>query len=236
MNNQKLIEKYFNNELSKEEFKQLEEFLESDEQLKDEFFNELEIKRHISKEKHSSLKNRLKELDTKSKKKFHWLPYAAAVVLLIGIASFIYNSQSNHQKLFTENFEIYPNVISPITRGELTQETTEAEAFKLYKQGNYAESTKAFSKAYKETPKDYLLFYKSVSLLAQNKTRESIRTLESYDWEKNHSDFSSDANWYLGLAHLKQNQSKQAQFYFEKVANSESHLSNQAKKILKNIN
>lgn len=235
MNKYELIEKYFSNGLSAEEFQQLEQFLENDSQLRDEFYNELEIKRSIAQEKHTSLKNRFQELDNKVKKKTNWLPYAAAIALLIGIGTFIYNLQPNYQDLYAENFEVYPNVISPTTRSEVSNTDNLAKAFSYYEAGNYSDAANAFNEAYKNNPADYLLFYKGVSLLAQNETEEGIGVLQSYDWELHKSEFSAASNWYLGLAHLKQEQPHKAQSYLKKVANSESNLSKPAQELLKKL-
>lgn len=232
MNQQELIEKYFSNRLTSDEFKQLEQVLNNDSQLRAEFYNELEIKQSIAREKHDTLKSRFQELDNKTKKKISWFRYAAAVAFLIAVGSIIYSVQPNYQNLYTENFEVYPNVINPTTRSETEQETNEAAAFDLYEDGNYSEAAKIFNKAYEKEPKDYLLFYEGMSLLAQSETEEGIHILQSYEWEKNKSDFTAAANWYLGLAFLKQKQSTKAKFYLEKVANSESNLSKQAQKLL----
>ncbi|GAA0892699.1 hypothetical protein GCM10009122_23780 [Fulvivirga kasyanovii] len=232
MNQQELTEKYFSSRLTSDEFKQLEQVLKNDSQLRAEFFNELEIKQTIAQEKHSTLKSRFQELDNKTKKKISWFRYAAAVAFLTAVGSIIYSLQPNYQNLYTENFEVYPNVINLTTRSETEQETNEMAAFDLYEDGNYSEAAKNFNKAYEKEPKDYLIFYKGMSLLAQSETEEGIRVLQSYEWEKNKSDFTAVANWYLGLAFLKQKQSTKAQFYLEKVARSDSNLSKQAQKLL----
>lgn len=235
MKKYELIEKYFSNKLSDEEFGQLEQLLEQDDQLRDEFYHELEVRRAIAHEKHSDLKKRFQELDHNTKKKTRWIPYAAAIALLMAIGSFIYSLPPDHQELYSENFEAYPNVISPTTRSETAQETNETAAFELYEAGKYSEAAGAFGNIYEKEPKDYLLFYKGVSLLAQNQTEEGIRALESYGWEQNGSDFTAAANWYLGLAHLKQKQVDQAKLFLKKVATSESNLTNQAQKLLKQL-
>jgi len=235
MKKHELIEKYFSNRLSDKEFGQLEQLLEQDDQLRDEFYNELELGRAIAHEKHSGLKKRLQELDHDTKKKTRWIPYAAAIALLIGIGSIIYGSGPNYGGLYADNFEVYPNVINLVTRGGNETENSETTAFEFYEEGNYDKATKAFDSLYKKQPKDYLLFYKGVSLLAQNRTEEGIRALQSYDWDLNGSDFTAAANWYLGLAHLKQKGADQAKTFLKKVAASESNLNDQARELLKQL-
>lgn len=234
MKKHELIEKYFSNKLSKEEFEELGQILGNDSELRGEFYEELEIKSSIAQEKHSSLKKRLQALD-KTKKKNRWIPYAAAVALLIGIGTLIYSLPPNHQDLYAENFEVYPNVINPLKRSENTQKTNETVAFELYEAGRYSEAAQAFTDIYQKEPKDYLLFYKGVSLLAQSRTEEGIQALQSYDWEGNGSDFAAASNWYLSLACLKQKEVGKAKTFLKKVATSESNLNNQARELLKQL-
>ncbi|MBR9855894.1 MAG: tetratricopeptide repeat protein [Algicola sp.] len=235
MKKHELIEKYFSNQLSDEEFGQLEQILEKDDQLRDELYNELEVKRAIVHEKHSTLKNRLQELDQNTKKKTRWIPYAAAIALLIGIGSILYAPGPDYQGLYADTFEVYPNVINLVTRGGAEPKNSETIAFELYDAGNYDEAVRAFDSLYKKHPKDYLLFYKGVGLLAQDRTEEGIQALQSYDWELDGSDFTTASNWYLGLAHLKQEQVVQAKLFLEKVAASESNLNTQAQELLKHL-
>lgn len=232
MNKEALIEKYFNNKLTKAEFRQLEKLLKNDQQLKAQFYKELEIKQFIAQEKNSVLKSRFQELERNSQRKPKWIPFAAALALIMGLFSFIYNFLKNDQDLYAENFEVYPNVISPITRSESSQENTETIAFEHYDKGNYDEAIKAFDLAYERIPKDYLLFYKAVSFLAHGQIEEGIRVFKSYGWEQHNSDFSSAANWYLGLAYIEQQQFDLAEIHLRKVVNSESVLSKQAQKLL----
>lgn len=235
MKKHELIRKYFSNKLSEEEFGELEQILENDGQLRDEFYNELELRRAIAHEKHSGLKKRLQELDHDTKKKTRWIPYAAAIALLIGIGSIIYGTGPDHQSLYADNFEVYPNVINLVTRGGNKTENSETTAFEFYEAGKYSEAAEAFANIYEKEPKDYLLLYKGVSLMAQNRTEEGIQTLQSYDWDLNGSDFATASNWYLGLAHLKQKEVDQAKTFLRKVAASDSNLNDQARELLKQL-
>lgn len=56
------------------------------------------------------------------------------------------------------------------------------------------------------------------------------------NWEKNNSDFTQKANWYLGLAYLKQNKLLISKSYFNKVANSNDDIAPQAILLLKELN
>lgn len=236
MNKEALIEKYFSHQLSDAEFNQLKKWIEEDELFKNEFYQQLEIQKIISEANHSQIKERLKRLDKKPKKKNTWYLYAASVTILIVLGFLLYKPQQELQEIYVENFEVYPNVINIATRSGLENKNDASEAFQYYEKELYHEAVLAFDQAYKNHPEDYLLFYKGVSLLAQQKTNEGIKVLHSYDWEKNQSEFTAVANWYLGLAYLKQEQLSLAKLHLQKVMASENHLQIQAQNLLKELN
>ncbi|WP_417872700.1 tetratricopeptide repeat protein [Xanthomarina gelatinilytica] len=235
MNKEALIEKYFSHQLSDAEFNQLKKWIEEDELFKNEFYQQLEIQKTISEANHSQIKERLKRLDNRPKKKNIWYLYAASVTILIILGLLFYKPQQELQGIYAENFEVYPNVINITTRSGSDKENEAAQAFQYYEKGLYGEAVLAFNEAYKNHPEDYLLFYKGVSLLAQHKTNEGINVLLSYDWEKNQSEFAEAANWYLGLAYIKQEQLSIAKLYLQKVMASETHLQIQAQNLLKEL-
>jgi hypothetical protein len=235
MNKEALIEKYFSHQLSDAEFNQLKKWIEEDELFKNEFYQQLEIQKIISEANHSQIKERLKRLDKKPKKKNTWYLYAASVTILIVLGFLLYKPQQELQEIYVENFEVYPNVINIATRSGLENKNDASEAFQYYEKELYHEAVLAFDQAYKNHPEDYLLFYKGVSLLAQQKTNEGIKVLHSYDWEKNQSEFTAAAYWYLGLAYLKQEQLSLAKLHLQKVMASENHLQIQAQNLLKEL-
>ncbi|MCB0389221.1 MAG: hypothetical protein KDD23_11505, partial [Winogradskyella sp.] len=93
MNKEALIEKYFSHQLSDAEFNQLKKWIEEDELFKNEFYQQLEIQKIISEANHSQIKERLKRLDKKPKKKNTWYLYAASVTILIVLGFLLYKPQ-----------------------------------------------------------------------------------------------------------------------------------------------
>lgn len=235
MNKEALIEKYFSHQISDAEFNQLKKWIEEDELFKNEFYQQLEIQKTISEANHSQIKERLKKLSNKPKNKNKWYLYAASVAILMVLGFLFYKPQQELQEIYVENFEAYPNVINIATRSGLENKNDASEAFQYYEKELYHEAVLAFDQAYKNHPEDYLLFYKGVSLLAQQKTNEGINVFLSYDWEKNQSDFTAAAYWYLGLAYLKQEQLSLAKLHLQKVMASENHLQIQAQNLLKEL-
>lgn len=234
MNKEELIERYFSNQLSENEFQQLELLLQEDAELRKNFYNELKIKQAITQEKHESLKERLQKLEKKPTSKKSWYLYAAAVAILIVISSLFYNLPTNDQ-LYAENFEAYPNVINLPTRSEVDPENKEIEAFRLYDAEEFNKAAVAFQDLYDKKEKDYLRFYQGVSLIANNNTIEGIEVLEDYDWKAQQNNFTIPAFWYVGLAYLKLGKTSEARNYFKKVVQSDNPLKNQAQGLLEKL-
>lgn len=238
MKSENLIEKYFNGSLSKEEFLELEKRIDEDEKLRFSFYEQLEVQKAIPKIKHQPLKDRFKKLEENQKRKRNrkWPIYAASIAAILTTIFLLYDPAVNNEMLFAEHFRVYPNVILLSNRGENNKEDFVKEAFLLYETKNYKKASDAFNKLYSISKEDYFLFYQGISLLADNNFQKGIDVLENYNWEKNNSDFTQKANWYLGLAYLKQNKLLISKSYFNKVANSNDDIAPQAILLLKELN
>src|SRR5690606_8595297 len=133
MNKEALVERYFSGQISQEDFLLLETLLENDGEFKKDFHAQLEVRQTIANEKNASLKKRLDRLENKAAPKTRWYPYAAAIIVLIGLGFFFFNARPDHQELYAEYFEAYPNVVAPTVRGNTDLEADEmALAFRHY--------------------------------------------------------------------------------------------------------
>ena len=235
MNKEELIAQYFSGQISKEDFLQLEILLEEDGEFKKDFYAQLEIQHTLMQEKSASLKERLNQLDQKSTSKSKWYLYAAAIAVIIAIASFLYSPQPNYEDLYAENFEVYPNVIAPTVRGnEVPKKDKIQLAFNYYDNKNYTKAAELFKTLYKETGEDYAYFYLSVSLMAEGKTNKAIKILEQHNWHEP-EDYLATAQWYVALGYLKLGNLDKAILYLEKVIVSGKPLANQAKDLLQQL-
>ncbi|RFN58916.1 tetratricopeptide repeat protein [Marixanthomonas ophiurae] len=235
MNKEELIAHYFNGQISKDDFLQLKTLLEEDSEFKKEFYAQLEVQQTISGEKSAPLKERLKKLDQESAPKTKWYFYAAAIVILIAIGSFFYNTQPDYQDLYAKNFEAYPNVIAPTVRGNETPKKDKMElTFHYYDNKEYAKAAELFKTLYKETNEDYAFFYQSVSLMAAGETNKAIIALEQHNWNEP-IDYQTITQWYVGLGYLKLENKEKAKLHLKKVTVSGKPLAKQAKEILQKI-
>ncbi|GGD99830.1 tetratricopeptide repeat protein [Planktosalinus lacus] len=232
MNKEALKENYFSNRLSEAEFVQLEQLLETDATFREEFYDALEIQQALAGEKHRPLKERLQKLDQKPARKNHWYLYAAALVALISIGSLFYNPTPDYEDVYATHFEAYPNVVSLTNRSDAPQEGVAKEAFELYEANQYKEAAAAFQELYRQRPEDYVHFYYGLSLMAGGETEAGIDALETYPWQEENSDFTTVADWYIGLGYVKLGNSTDARFYLQKVADGENSLSKRAQEVL----
>lgn len=235
MNKEELIEHYFSGQISKETFLKLKTLLEKDSAFKNDFYTQLEVQQTIAQEKNIALKERLNNLDQKSAPKTKWYLLAAAITILIAIGSFFYNSQPNYQDLYAKNFEVYPNVITPVVRGdEIPKENNMSLAFGYYENEDYAKAADIFKKLYDETDEDYAFFYHAISLMAAEETTKAITALEQHSWN-DLDNYQTITQWYLGLGYLKLENKEKALFHFKKVSVSDKPLAKPAKEILKKL-
>lgn len=237
MNKEELIEGYFSGQLSNEEFLDLKTLLEEDAEFRNEFHQQLEIQQTIAQEKSAILKDRFQALDKKTAPRPKWYQLAATVAILIGIGLgyIFFSGQTDYQDIYADNFEAYPNVVSPTVRGDSNTDNQDMQsAFRLYDSQQYAKAAHLFGELYKDTQKDYAYFYEAVSLMAAGQTDKAVSNLEQHQWiapEK----YQTNAQWYVALGYLKLENKEKSIIYLKKVANSSAPIANQARKILKTL-
>jgi len=248
MNNSDLIEKYFENSLTPKEQLIFNDLLQNDKTFKKEFIFEKDLKKVIAINQKENLKSTLQNFESKieNKSKIFFLPkkwlVAASIILLVGIGFwFVKNSYfPSDEKLYTQNFELYRNIIQPIVRGENTN-TIEYKAFVAYENKECHKAINLFNSSI-NSEADYIRFYKAMCYLSLNKTSNAINLLlpiaTSETKNDSNKNFKEIANWYLGLAYLKNNEKNKAISQFSLIANhpDKSYKKEEASKILDYLN
>lgn len=122
MNKEDLIEKYFTDTLSNEERILFDKLLQNDQEFKEEFIFQKELKQSIVHQQRETIKKTLQGFeDNLNRKKViplkYWLA-AASVVLVLSLGYFAFSkySASQPEKLFASNFTPYENVVHPTVR------------------------------------------------------------------------------------------------------------------------
>lgn len=237
MDKAELLYRYFSNTLNKDESEALERLLETDMQFKAQFEFETNLKRVAKEKQRNDLKNKLQNFEVKlTKKRAYTAPYflkiAASILLLISTIWFVYTNFGgvNYDNLYTSNFEVYPNTVYTITRGD-TINTFERQAFSAYEIGNYNLALEKFKAA--ET-KDYFKFYMAQSYLEIKEFKKSkVLFLEIIE---NNDAFITESKWYLALIAIKNKDKKMASNYLNDLIKKGGYKSKQAKNILKKLN
>src|SRR5690554_3356428 len=184
MNNSDLIDKYIQKTATPEELQEINRLLIEDPAFKEEFYFHLELKEVIKIEENKKLKKQLQKLDTeKSPKKFYLNIYKVAAVLIIGLGILLFfNTSPNYDKIYAENFEVYPNVVQPVVRNENEEKTLTTKAFIAYENRDFAKASEMFEAISKDTQEEYALFYKAISLMELNQMEQADVILSDTSW------------------------------------------------------
>lgn len=236
MNKSDLIDKYIQKKASTEELEEIKQLMEKDAGFREEVIFQLELRQAVKKEENQKLKQHLKNLEQK-KNSARFIPiiWKAAAVFVIGLSLFwIFNMTPNYEKLYTENFVPYPNIVAPTVRDINSPENDIKKAFRYYDNGDYAKAAEAFKVVYDADKIGYANFYYGVSLMADHQVNKAVEVLESSDWEIP-ARYQNQTDWYLALGFLKTKDKEKAIAYLEKVIRADAVLAPQAKKVLAEI-
>lgn len=228
MNNFDLIEKYFENNLTPKEQIVFNDLLKNNEAFKAEFVFQKDLKKAIAFDQRENLKAMLQNFESKIKKesKVLYLPRkwfaAASIILILGLGTWVIKDTylPSNQKIYTENFVAYRNIIQPVVRSSEVN-TIEYKAFVAYENRECHKAINLFNSS-KNAEAEYIKFYKAMCYLSLSKTEDAINLLlpiaTSKSNENTKSDFKQIANWYLALAYLKNEEEQKAISQFSLIA------------------
>lgn len=234
MNKEDLLNGYFENSLSDEELNLFEELLQNNADFKAEFEFRKELKSAIQHSKRAELKEKLRKHETQNsnlrKLVSNWR-YVAAAVLVLGFGSyFILNNLQNSNDVFTQYYETYPNVVSPVVRADSSDTSLEAKAFLAYENKDFKQAESLFSELFKTQQQEYALFYQAMSYLEiEGKTSDAISLLEKTEWT---NEFKEKSLWYLAMAHLKMKNKQEAKKSLERLNELGNYRQEQVKQLL----
>lgn len=244
MENQKeYIEKYLMGELSGEERRQFEETLKGDPSLQKEVEEYRTMLRGIELGFNRDLKNMLREEENRlrehsakatGRQRTMRIVFAmAAVIALIIVSVFVLrNNKPDTEEILAMYYKPYPNVETPVTRGEQDRQS----GYALYEKGQYKEALKLFDTHLNKFPDDpAALFYSGMCYFELGQTSEAIDFLGKVNRSQNNR-YSRPALWYEGLALIKLKKDKDARKIFEQLSKGDDIYSRQSKEILQKIN
>ncbi len=247
MDNEALINGYFEDTLSEDQRAEFDRLLQSDAEFEADFEFQKELKSALKKEERQKIKSLFSNLDTETlvdsedgrTKKIEtkvisiraWL-VAASVILLLGFGSwllFFNNPDLNTDQLYAANFVPYENVVHPIERGEQLEDL-KTRAFTSYENANYSLALELFKELQVQHNDPYIAFYEAIVLMQLNNHQEAIPLLEGYI--ENDGQLKDRATWYLALAYLKQNDVTESKTQLEKLVEMGSFKEEAAEALL----
>lgn len=230
MENEALIRKYFEYQLSEEEKMLFASLLQNDAAFAKEVEYQKNVKKAITLNEREALKQKLKSYEAKPKlSTAYWLS-AAVVILFFGGLTWFQLKPFSPEELYQEYYQSYPNVVAPTVRGD-NEGNIKSDAFYEYDSGNYEKSLTLFSKIYADEGVDYALFYKAMSLLELNRYKEAIASFDLIETTDNNA-FTPFVKWYKALSYLKLNEKGKAIELLRELAEKENPQQQMARKLL----
>lgn len=228
MNKEDLLNKYFEKSLNEEESAFFYQLIESDLEFKSEFEYRNQVKKAIALNEREKLREKLKSFESKPRRvNSLWYAAAASLVIVFSFYFILFNQNHTSEELYNEYFEVYPNVVQPIVRGDGNSLVN--EAFVAYENENYGQSAQFFQNIYTTTNEEYALFYQGMSLLNADQIQKADDLFETHSWSEN---YIYKVNWYLALSKLKQNQTQEAKELLLKNINSGNYKVEEAEELL----
>lgn len=233
MENESLIDRYFENTLTPQQKTLFDHLLKTDETFAAAVAFEEKTKIAITLENREILKIKLQNLEKKPRNKTSktWLYIAASTILLLGVSLFFMNQTPSNEKLFASYFEPYPNTVAPIVRSS-AQKDLKQDAFVAYEHGEYQRAAQLFHGLTKITNEEYAPFYNAISLMMLDDIEAASTIFETTQWSQN---YQGKANWYLSLCHIKQRKIENAKALLQEVVHDHSYNSEKAKHLLREL-
>lgn len=235
MKNEELIALYFEGKLNADQKARFEDFMQNDEAFKAQVTLEEQVKTAIISTKKDDLRHRLQQLEQPKKtSKYYIIAIAASLIIALGIFSLLKPTQTvSSQDLYAQYFEPYSNIIAPASRGD-EPEDEKSKAFRYYDAKDYKTALNRFEALYTTTQGSYYLFYQGICELELGNTQNAIALFKDHN---NYTDrVSTQTHWYLALAYLKANNTKDAKVLLQTINTKKTYKHKAAEAILKKLN
>ena len=238
-----LIERYFNEDLSKEELEFFEQEMQRDEKFKIEVTQYEYVFGGLKEARARKLKSDFKSLEDQlhtRRPKYNFsvssiMRYGAVatVAVIVTMAAFNFSNLEpaiETEQVFSEYFRPYPNVIAPVTRSTEVLDSDLKHVMSFYDAKDYDAAIEGFDKLLADADlKNELLFYKGVALLAKGDAYEARAHFEMMDPSNN---FSNQRKWYLSLALAQLDEINDAKELLNEIIRDKSYFMIYAKDLL----
>lgn len=242
-----LLDDYLHERLTAQQLVDFQQMLASDPELRKELeLHETLIRGIVLESKTSHFKKHLTELRkeadaiplhepaSKKNRKIPVWGWAAglAAMLLMGFFYFWIAKSVSGETLYADNYEPYPsNVLASITRGDSGM-TLQQQAVQAYENGRYEKAIPMLEEILNKEPENAgWQLVLGICYLENNDAEEAEKTLLKAAQNPN-SLFYQQAQWYLALTYLKQNNKKQAASVLKDLAAQSGVYPQKAKQLL----
>lgn len=241
-----LIDKYFEQSLSKKEQRQFDMLMQEDESFRGDVQFEESVRKAIEQDDILDFRKKINHtLRSQNRKAIFkqltgtYLKYAASVILVVGVGIsvlFYVNSRNSNDYLFSK---AYSETKVNISQSRISSATsmTIAEAMLNYHEGNYYNAIGYFKELLKKDQKNIAVrFYLGISYM-ETDNFENASNAFRYIISDQDNLYIEHAEWYLGLCFLKQDELDKAINQFTIIAqNKQNYYSAQAENMLKKMN
>jgi tetratricopeptide (TPR) repeat protein len=135
----------------------------------------------------------------------------AVFIILFGLSAFYLNIKANPEKLFTDNYRPYePQIMRGASHRSNLKEA--------YTEGKMDSVIWEFKNLNSPIPEEYLLA--GIAFLEKNQPEKAIETFKMLIQTNTNSKtdyFEDDAEYYLAMSYLSNQESEKAMPYFEKI-------------------
>lgn len=231
-----LIEKYFENNLTKKEEASFKKLLVEDAEFKSEFEFQTELQNAIKVSERQNIKKQIQQFDNlENKPIFHlrsFLKYAAILLILISAGIYFFTNQNSSEQLYASYYEAYPNTEISVTRSDTNAQSAFEDAFVAYDLNDFNKANQLFDKVLHTKDADYIKFYKAICLMELNQHKEAINWFESISSTSNYQD---KAMWFKSLCLLKLSNPTGAKEVLEQLVTKQSFKFIEAQELLSKL-
>ncbi|HAS45168.1 MAG TPA: hypothetical protein DCS93_32090 [Microscillaceae bacterium] len=157
----------------------------------------------------------------------------AAVILAILVPTVLLlnNQNTSPEELYTRYFEVYPNMVAPIVRGNTTQKPLE-QAMEAYEAGNYGLAIQKLQNiVVSEDKKEGAQFYLAMAHLANGDAKVAIGKFQKLQTQTL-TNYQEQTQWYLAMAYLASKDIKNCKQQLQKLSSQKGFYQKKAKELL----
>jgi len=229
-------DKYIHHKLSPEEHKQVESSMSSTKQDQESIAVELGVRDAIEEIERVKIKATVENFEKQgspysSRPVRKYLAIAASLALLIMAGIWILTPSASNEELYLAYYQKYPNNLTPITRSDDQGVDLRSEGLKNYERGKYTAAITNFQDYLEKSNDHGTRLYLGLSLLEAGNSVEAVNVLQDVVESKD-SLLLEPAQWYLALAHLKNNNIESAKSGLLGIVNEKGSFQKKAQTLL----